>query len=123
VKFLIDNNLSPMLAENLRRAGHEAVHLRELSMQDAPDPVVLEYARSEGCVLISADTDFGALLARSGADQPSIILIRRLVGRRAADQFAIIQANLPQVAEDLAAGAVVVIGDNWIRIRSLPMPG
>jgi predicted nuclease of predicted toxin-antitoxin system len=91
VKFLIDNNLSPILAESLRSAGHEAVHLRELGLQDAPDPVVLEYARSEGCV--------------------------------AADQFAIIEANLPQVAEDLAAGAVVVTGDNWIRIRSLPMPG
>jgi predicted nuclease of predicted toxin-antitoxin system len=54
------NNLSPMLAGSPRSAGHEAVHLRELGMQDAPDPVALEYARSEGCVLISADTDFGA---------------------------------------------------------------
>jgi predicted nuclease of predicted toxin-antitoxin system len=123
VKFLIDNNLSPVLAECLRTAGHEAVHLRELNMRDAPDPIVLEYARSEGCVLISADTDFGTLLARSGADSPSVILIRRLTGRRAVEQSSIILANLPQVAEDLAAGAVVVLGDDSIRIRRLPMPG
>jgi predicted nuclease of predicted toxin-antitoxin system len=106
VKFLIDNNLSPLLAEGLRAAGHDAVHLREIGLRDAPDPVVLEYARSEEYVLISADTDFGALLARSHAIRPSIILIRRLVGRRAAEQSAIIQVNLSQVAEDLAAGAV-----------------
>jgi hypothetical protein len=37
-----------------------------------------------------------------------VILIRRLVGRRAAEQAAIILANLDQVAEDLAAGAMVV---------------
>jgi predicted nuclease of predicted toxin-antitoxin system len=123
VKFLIDNNLSPLLAESLRAAGHDAVHLRDIDMRDAPDPEVLEYARSTECVLVSADTDFGTLLAQSRASRPSFILIRRLSGRRAAEQSAIIQANLPQVAEDLAAGAVVVLGDDWIRIRRLPMPG
>jgi predicted nuclease of predicted toxin-antitoxin system len=123
VKFLIDNNLSPLLAESLRAAGHDAVHLRDINMRDAPDPTVLEYARSTECVLISADTDFGALLARSRASQPSVMLIRRLTGRRAAEQSAIIQANLPQVAEDLVTGAVVVLGEDSIRIRRLPMPG
>jgi predicted nuclease of predicted toxin-antitoxin system len=97
VKFLIDNNLSPLLAESLRAVGYDAVHLRDINMRDAADPAVLEYARSAECVLISADTDFGALLARSRAVGPSVILIRRLTGRRAAEQSAIIQANLPQV--------------------------
>jgi predicted nuclease of predicted toxin-antitoxin system len=123
VKFLVDNNLSPLLAESLKAAGHDAVHVRDLGMQAAPDPAVLDYARSENRVLISADTDFGALLARSGADGPSVLMIRRLAGRRAADQSAIIQANLPPVADDLAAGAIVVLGDDWIRIRRLPFPG
>ena len=52
-----------------------------------------------------------------------LTLIRRLAGRRAAEQSAIILANLDQIAEDLTAGAVVVIGDDRIRIRRLPMPG
>jgi len=58
-----------------------------------------------------------------GRPAPSVLLIRRLAGRRAAEQSAIILANLDQIAEDLTAGAVVVIGDDWIRIRRLPMPG
>ena len=123
MKFLIDNNLSPLLAEGLKAAGHDAVHLRDLGMQAAPDPAVLQRARVDERVLVSADTDFGGLLSRSRATGPSVLLIRRLAGRRAAEQSAIILANLDQVADDLTAGAVVVIGDDWIRIRRLPMPG
>ena len=125
MKFLIDNNLSPLLAEGLTAAGHDAVHLRDLGMQAEPDPVVLQRAQTDERVLVSADTDFGGLLSRSRdrATGPSVLLIRRLTGRRAAEQSAIILANLDQIAEDLTAGAVVVIGDDRIRIRRLPMPG
>jgi len=123
VRFLIDNNLSPLLAEGMKAAGHDAVHVRDLGMQAAADPTVLEHARSENRVLVSADTDFGALLARSQASSPSVLLIRRLAGRRAADQVAIILANLQPIAEDLAVGAVVVLGDEWLRVRRLPLPG
>ncbi|MGO8890453.1 MAG: DUF5615 family PIN-like protein [Streptosporangiaceae bacterium] len=96
MKFLIDNNLSPLL----KAAGHDAVHLRDLGMQAAPDAAVLQRAQVDERVLVSADTDFGGLLSRSRATGPSVLLIRRLAGRRAAEQSAIILANLDQVAED-----------------------
>jgi predicted nuclease of predicted toxin-antitoxin system len=123
VKFLIDNNFSPLLAEALKAAGHDAVHVRDLGMQAVPDEAVLRRARAEQRVLISADTDFGGLLARSEASNPSVILIRRLAGRRAAEQSQIILANLDQVAEDLTAGAVVVLHEDLLRVRRLPMSG
>ncbi len=72
MRFLIDNNLSPVLADELKTAGHDAVHVRDYGLQAATDQVVLAQARSESRVLISADTDFGTLLAREGADRPSI---------------------------------------------------
>lgn len=123
MKFLIDNNLSPLLADALKAAGHDVLHVRDLGMQAAPDEAVLERARAEERALISADTDFGGLLSRSGASNPSVILIRRLAGRRAFEQASIILANLDQVADDLAAGAVVVIHENLLRVRRLPMSG
>jgi predicted nuclease of predicted toxin-antitoxin system len=121
VKFLIDNNLSPLLADAFKAAGDDAVHVRDLGMQAAPDEAVLERAHADGQVLISADTDFGGLPSRSGASSPSVILIRRLVGRRAADQATIILANLDQVTEDLLAGAMVVIHEDTLRVRHLPI--
>lgn len=123
MKFLIDNNLSPLLADALKAAGHDAVHVRDFGMQAAPDEAVLERARVEDRVLISADTDFGGLLARSGNRNPSVILIRRLVGRRAAEQAVIVLANLDQVADDLVAGAVVVLHEGLLRVRRLPISG
>jgi len=44
---------------------------------------------------------------------------------RSVDALAeLLLANLPSVADDLAAGAVVVIADEDIRIRRLPiLPG
>ena len=71
-------------------------------------------------MLLSADTDFGELVANSNADRPSVILLRRQEGRRACEIAALILANLAAIANDLDAGALVVIDDDRIRIRRLP---
>jgi hypothetical protein len=60
-------------------------------------------------------------MAQQRATSPSVLLIRRRLGRRAAEQVTVIQDNLPAVAGDLAAGAVVVLADERIRIRRLPL--
>lgn len=105
----------------LREAGHDAAHVRDYGMQAAPDEQVMDRARDEGRVLISADTDFGTLLSRQHAAAPSVMLVRRLVGRRAKDMTEVILANLTAVEGDLAIGAVVVLGDDTLRVRRLPI--
>ena len=89
-------------------------------MSMAPDDEVLAVAHQTGAVLVSSDTDFGELLARSNAAEPSAILLRRQEGRRADDIAALIAANLEALADDLSAGALVVLDNERIRVRSLP---
>jgi len=121
MRFLLDENLSPKLADLLRAANHDVVHVRDIGLASASDQVVIEAARADYRVLISADTDFGTLLARSHADRPSFLLIRRASGRRAAQQAALIVDNLPTVTVELNAGAIVVLSDSALRIRRLPI--
>lgn len=42
--------------------------------------------------------------------------------RRAMDQARLILDNLPVIEDDLAAAAVVILGDKRLRIRTLPLP-
>lgn len=124
MRFLLDQNLSPALVDRLAEAGHDAVHVRDLDMSRSPDEEVMSTATADERVLISADTDFGELLARSNAESPSILLLRRQIGRRSHEIAALIIANLDAIADDLEAGAIVVISDTRIRVRPLPLnPG
>lgn len=71
-------------------------------------------------ILISADTDFGTLLAASHESGPSVVLVRRVIGRRVEQLAGLLVANLPPVEEDLRLGSIVVIGDDFLRVRRLP---
>ena len=58
LRFLIDNSLSPRIAEALRENGHDAVHVREYGMAAASDTDILSRARTESRVVVAADTDW-----------------------------------------------------------------
>jgi predicted nuclease of predicted toxin-antitoxin system len=76
MRFLIDNALSPALAALLQQAGHDAIHVRELGLQHADDEVIFERAAAEHRIVVSADADFGTLLAVRSSRQPSAIQFR-----------------------------------------------
>jgi predicted nuclease of predicted toxin-antitoxin system len=78
-------------------------------------------AKQESRVLVSADTDFGELLARSGEDAPSVLLLRRHDRRRVDALAELILANLHAIEADLTHGALVVFDQERIRVRRLPI--
>ncbi len=120
MRFLVDNALSPKLAEGLRQAGHDAVHLREIGRQSAPDSEVLARAIDEARIIISSDMDFGDLLAARELARPSVILFRR-VERVTNSRLALLLKNLAAISVDLERGSIVILESSRMRIRSLPI--
>jgi predicted nuclease of predicted toxin-antitoxin system len=120
MRFLVDNALPASIASGLRNAGHDAIHVHALGMAAARDDEIFAYAAQERRVLVSADTDFGTILALSGMTTPSVILLRR-THKKPPELLNVILDNLKQLAEDLENGAVVVIEDRRLRIRKLPI--
>jgi predicted nuclease of predicted toxin-antitoxin system len=64
VRFLVDNAISPAVSQRLIDSGHDSVHVRDLGLQTASDAELFDLAAERDRIIVSADTDFGTLLAQ-----------------------------------------------------------
>ena len=119
MNFLIDSSLSPQVAEKLREAGHDSVHVRRYGIHKAEDEVVIARAIQEDRVLVAADTDFAAALSGRQVGKLSVILFKRPAPRRAAEQADLLLANRGSLAEVVEQGSVIVFEAERLRARPL----
>lgn len=75
MKLIIDMNLSPAWLSVLNQAGHTAVHWSSVGSPRAKDREILAWAREHHCIVFTHDLDFGAILATTDADSPSVVQI------------------------------------------------
>jgi predicted nuclease of predicted toxin-antitoxin system len=122
VRFLVDESIQQRVGVLLTVAGHDAVHVADLGLLGAADDQVLAAADDSGRVLITADTDFGALLSLAGASGPSVLLLRR-PGRHAPQRTEAILNAVETARSQIEAGALVVVEPHRMRIRKLPVTG
>lgn len=121
MKFLIDNALSPALAALLQQAGHDAIHVRARGLQHADDDVIFERAAAERRIIVSADADFGTLLAVRSSRQPSVIQFRGEGSRKPDALVRTLLANLPQFVDCLENSCIVTFEPARVRVRLLPI--
>jgi predicted nuclease of predicted toxin-antitoxin system len=75
VKFIVDANLPPALARWLASEGHEAQHVSDFGMEQAPDRAIWARAHETGACIVTKDEDFILLQALDRAG-PAIVWIR-----------------------------------------------
>jgi len=102
-RFLIDENLSPMLAAHLIGThGFDAVHVNDVGLRGASDPVVLAYATAEDRVIVTNNADDFRRLARTADRHPGLAVLLQAVGRQQQIELGTALAN--------AVVAVTVVG-------------
>ena len=120
LRLLVDMNLSPSWVMVLRKAGFEAEHWYRIGAANAPDSELFAWARENKYIVFTHDLDFGALLAATRAESPSVFQIRTDdVGPEALAERAI--NLLHRFSPQLSAGALVVVDEMRERIRILPL--
>ena len=120
MQFLADAGISPKTIDFLRQIGHDAIHVRELALQRAPDREIADRARRENRVILTFDLDFGEILALGVHDRPSVVIFR-LSDETAPSVNQKLSAVLSQVEAALDSGALVLIEDARYRVRKLPI--
>lgn len=120
MKFLVDNALSFRVAAALNDAGHDSIHVVEYGMQASGDELILARAAEEDRVVITADTDYGMLVALGQLGKPSVVLLRR--PRNTDERIRLLLLVLPNVETSLTNGAIVTIDRSQVRVPDLPVP-
>lgn len=112
-------NLSPEWRLQLENIG-EAVHWSTVGAYDAPDSVILAYAREKGYCVVTNDLDFGTILASTHLRSPSVFQIRSHVLDPGSIGEAVLKC-LRAVEPDLDQGALVSFDLTDFRVRMLPI--
>ena len=76
MRFLLDENLSPLHARTLRALGHDAVSVLELGLSGADDSLVRVAAMEGGRILVTLDGDFANILRYPPAGTPGVVRFR-----------------------------------------------
>ena len=108
MKFLIDEDLSPRVAERVRtEGGVDVIHLRDRDLLGQPDPVILQRAYDEDRILVTANVKDFQRLARARALHPGIVLV--LGGSLSRDeQVALMYKAIAELEQELLEGRDMV---------------
>ena len=123
MKLLIDLNISPRWVEFLEAAGIPATHWSNVGELTAPDSEIMAYAAEHKMIVLTHDLDFGAILATTHGEKPSVVQIRSEDVSLDSIGVQVVSA-VRQMEAELKAGALLTIDPGRARIRALPLtPG
>lgn len=113
-------NLPRKLGRNLSARGHPCRHVADIGLAGVADEQVVAEARRARETILTHDLDYGAILAFSGEDAPSVIIVR-LTNTHPDRLLSRLTTVLPDVEQALAHGAIVSLEDAAVRVRRLPI--
>jgi predicted nuclease of predicted toxin-antitoxin system len=114
MRFLIDESVSIDVANYLRSAGHDVVHIAEIAAGTF-DEDVLNRAVEGNRILITNDKDFGELVFRSGQPHHGVLLFR-LKNENAPNLVNVLTSLLEQHSNHIA-GQFATVREDRLRLH------
>lgn len=120
-RLLTDENIHGVVVIHLRKLGFDILDVREQGLSGAADRDLLRLAESQNRVVVTYDSDFGALVIRGGEAVYGILFIRP--GDLKADQVIETLDTMLNLDTDLDPPFIVTVkrvGQNVnVRVRDL----
>lgn len=121
IRLLLDENLSPRVAEVLRRDGIDAVAVRDRGLLRATDVEVFARAFAEDRIVVTINVGDFEKLARTCELHAGVVLIEPS-GLTRDEQLVLVQRAVVAVLErgDLVNTALWVAGDGAMTFEPMP---
>ena len=121
MKFLVDMALSPQTVKYLNKKNYNVIRVNEVfEKKGIEDQEIFEYAIMNKYYIITADLDFGEILAFTHSNEPSTIILR-LEDPRVDNVNILLENSIPKIVDALKDGSIIIIEEKRIRIRKLPL--
>jgi predicted nuclease of predicted toxin-antitoxin system len=104
----------------LKKLSHIAVRANEIGLANARDADLIKYAADNNMIVITADLDFGEILAYTKHKKPSVIIFRLRDPSPDHVNF-LLSLVLPRIEECLSEGSIVIVEDGRVRVKELPI--
>ena len=115
-RFLVDENLTRLLAPPLLAAGYVAEDVRDVGLGSRPDNEVWAYAQAHDETLVTKDKDFADIRAYQ-TSHAGIVIVDVPDAISVATFMQLILAGLASLIGQSLASAVVTIAPGRVRVR------
>ncbi|MBO8183472.1 MAG: DUF5615 family PIN-like protein [Archaeoglobus sp.] len=117
IKFLLDADMPRSSGEVIRMLGFEVEDVRDIGLGSAKDKEIIQYARKNGRIIITRDTDFGEVLRYP--EHPGAIIFRLPYTFTAREINERLSEFLNSVKENEIKNAIIIVELERYRRRPL----
>jgi predicted nuclease of predicted toxin-antitoxin system len=121
LRFLLDMGISYQVAQWLNGIGHDAIHLSNEGLHTLEDHLIVEKATDEDRIILTADMDFGHILAFTKSSVVSVIQFR-LYDLSPDNLISKLNLVFDKFSEEISIDPVIItIQENKMRLKKLPI--
>jgi predicted nuclease of predicted toxin-antitoxin system len=120
MRLVLDQGVPRDAASLLRSLGYDCIHVGEIGMSKAADEEILAFSLRKKALVVTLDVDFHAILAVSGAQEPSVIRVR-LQGMGAPEVVEVVGKVLIRFEQELKGGSLITVKAHKTTCHRLPI--